>query len=120
MSSKGAHFDLDRVKKNFDRAIDPAPTDLRTEAAMPDEAPPPDPYVTARAILERLRAHAHARLADHEGALAPLVDRVETLVAALERAKSADEKEREPLRKELLAARQDLEDLFEVFTGVGR
>jgi hypothetical protein len=116
----GAPFDLEKVRKNWDRALEPSPS-----AAPPKLArtrAPSDPFVAAREGMTRLRSLLRSEHPSHEATLAPFVDRVEQLLARMEAAASSSEGADDPakLREEFHFALGDLQDLLEVFSFIQR
>lgn len=119
-----SHFDLDRVRKNWDRARAPEPAEISPKFAK--VRTPRDPYVAARQLLDRTRSLAFAQFPGRVASLAPFLDRAAQLVGSMER--SAKEEAATPaltasveeLRAEFIILLNDVEDLFEVFAGIGR
>ena len=111
-------FDLDRIRKNWERATDLPPDEM--PARFTAVEPPRDPYGAAREIVSRVRALESGTLERHGAALAPFFDRVEELVGRMEASASADAKTRDELRAELNVALADLEDLLALFGGMLR
>ena len=109
------HFDLDSVRKNWDRAVVPERAPLPPKFA--EVRTPRDPFAAARALLARVRARALGDLAANAVALTPFLNRAADL---LERMEAAPSEGRAPLAQEFLKTLEDLEDLFEVFAGIGR
>ena len=119
------HFDLDAVKKNWDRAVAPEGPDRPAER-FGSVRPPRDPYPVARELLARARARAFADFEAHAPVLASFFDQASVLLERMDAwTKAAERSEAKPeemaaMRKELESAIVDLEDLFEVFAGIGR
>jgi hypothetical protein len=109
------HFDLDSVRKNWDRATVPERAPL--PAKLAEVRAPRDPFAAARALLTRVRARALDDLAPNTEAIAPFLNRAADLLARME---AAPREGRAPLAQEFLKTLEDLEDLFEVFAGIGR
>jgi hypothetical protein len=119
------HFDLDAVKKNWDRAVPPEGAERSVER-FASATPPRDPYPVARELLTRARARAFADFEAHAPVLASFFDQASVLVDRMDAwTRAAGRPEADPdemiaMRKELESAIVDLEDLFEVFAGIGR
>jgi hypothetical protein len=113
------HFDIGAVKRNWDRAVLPADPPLAGRFAK--VRAPRDAYPVARELLDRARRRALGDYAAYAHALVPFLDRAARILAAME-ASGADAPpgEQEKAREELLATLTELEDLFEVFAGIGR
>ena len=123
------HFDLKKVRRNWDLAVTPpapAPPERLAEVR-----PALDPFVAAESDIARLRGLIAAELADHAETLAPFLGQLDRAVGRLRAATAAGpasvraEGGEPPLdateiREELDKALFDLEDLIEVFTMVRR
>jgi hypothetical protein len=124
-------FDLEKVRRNWARAVAPRPEDAAPER-FAHVKPPPDLRPEARALLERIRRLALLRFAEREGALTPFLDdasmRLEHLSPDPPPAGGAPDEAAGPgaaedpgaTRDELQKVLYDLEDLFEVFAEIGR
>jgi hypothetical protein len=114
-------FDLDRVRRNFDRARDPVPPAGADRLA--DARAPLDPWGEARRQLDVVRREVGVELPGREATVAPFVDRVAGLVERLEAASVAGEgaakDDPAEIRAELVAALADLEDLCAALAGIG-
>lgn len=132
----GDPFDLERLRRNFDRAIAPAPPPLPPRFA--EVQAPLDPYPEARRLLERITALARQRFPDRQKSLAPflaeaadLLHRMQAASAPSSEGASSAAGEGAPgteappkedvaaLRGQLQEVLYDLEDLFEVYAGIG-
>lgn len=114
----GGPFDLERVRKNWERALEP-------EASRPSEKlartrAPRDPFVAAKEDMVRLRSLLRSELPDHAAALAPFVERLEQLIAQMDAASASPDADPAALREEFHFALRDLQDLLEVFAFVQR
>ncbi len=120
-------FDLDAVKRNWERAVAP---DSSSSARFTRVRAPQNPFPIAREILTRARARALADFAPHAAVLETFFTQAKDLVDRLEAHTKAGADSKAPpkvpdaegdaLRAELESAFVDLEDLFEVFAGIGR
>jgi hypothetical protein len=120
---KGAPFDLETVRRNFERAVVPEVPTLPAKIA--DVRRPRDPIALARADLARVKVLAEIELPKHRETLAPFFAQATGALDRLEKI-AAGEPSTEPpedpavVREDLQAAIHDLEDLVEVFSGMGR
>ena len=118
-------FDLARLKRNWDRAASaPAPPLPERIARVPEAK---DPYPEAERVLERISRLSRSEFPPHARNLDPFLNEASALLARLR-----DESSLPPaldskalavssakLRGELLNVLADLEDLFEVYSGIG-
>ena len=111
-------FDLDRIRKNWERAADLPPDEMPARFAAVE--PPRDPYQAARELLSRVRGLESDKIERHGAALGPFFDRVGDLIGRMETSASADAKSKAALRSELEVALADLEDLLALFGGLLR
>jgi len=111
-------FDLDRIRKNWERATELPPDEM--PARFTTVEAPRDPYLAARELVSRVRGLEANTIERHGAALSPFFDRVEELIGKMETAVSADAKTRDGLRDELNVALADLEDLLALFGGMLR
>jgi hypothetical protein len=121
-----SHFDLEAVRKNWQRAITPDDSGIPPKVASVET--PMDPFVVARANVARSKTLARQMLPSRFETMEPFFSRVEQILDRMEAsANAADVAEKtEPaddpaaLREELDLALHDIEDLLEVFLGIGR
>ena len=114
------HFDLESVRKNWDRAVVPERAPLPPKLAR--VRAPEDPFAVAKALLARVRARAMASMESNASAFTPFLDRATDLLARMEvqSKQGVSPPTPDPLTVEFLKTLEDLEDLFEVFAGIGR
>jgi hypothetical protein len=113
-------FDVERLRRNWDLAIEPPQPPLPERIAK--VRPPESPYPEARRLLERITATARSRFPSRQKALGPFLDEARRLVDRMEAAAAgaaAGEDDVAALRGELQKVLHDLEDLFEVYSGIG-
>ncbi|WP_437774511.1 hypothetical protein [Sorangium sp. So ce1097] len=75
-------FDLERVRRNWERAAEPPRGELPSRLAQVE--PPRDALGEARDLLERVRALAAQQLPAHAATLAPFFDEAAALLAGLD------------------------------------
>jgi hypothetical protein len=109
-------FDLDQIRKNWERATDLPPDEMPAKFAAVE--PPRDPYQAARELLARVRVLASEEIQRHGRALTPFFDQVEELIRRQEA--TADAKAKAEIRVDLDKALGDLEDLLALFGGLRR
>jgi len=109
MTTKPPSIDLEKVRKNWERASvmrgaleAPAATDIEI----------PDPIRAGHETLARIRTLITTRYTTHRKVLEPFLDRAAELIDAM---RTAERKEEEQLRGELEQLLNDLEDLLEVY-----
>lgn len=113
------HFDIDKIRKNWDRATPPAPHHLQERFAH--IATPADHHAEARKLLERARALVRVELPAHVEVLSHFLDSADELIRKLDpgfiqEGEGAEAlPSREELRAELHEVLWDLEDLLEVY-----
>lgn len=107
-------FDLERLRRNWERAADPEPLPLSAKATK--VRTPENAYAEARTLLAKVRKLGLAEHPSHRVALVPFLDRADAALDALTASAEPDE----AIRQELLGALLDLEDLFDVFGTTGR
>ena len=139
------HFDLETVRKNWDRAV--TPERASTPPKVVDDRVRRDPYDIGQEIFDRMRARALRDFESRAIALTPFFDhgarllqqmrqmrqmRQTSYAASASQAavapepeqatldKTADGDQLQKLRGEFLKVLRDLEDLFEVFAEIGR
>ncbi len=83
---------------------------------------PRDPYPEAQALLVRVRALVHRRLAAHEPVLAPFLDEAAEILQRLAAKPGEGEVpvDKKKLRANLDRALGDLEDMAALWSGIGR
>lgn len=108
-------FDLDQIRKNWDRAAEQPPARLPDKYAKVET--PKEPYKEARAVLERVQSMIFTDLEKHRNELSPFFDRVTEAMNNLEGAGADKGGE---LRAELERAIADLEDMIAVFGQIWR
>lgn len=118
-------FDLERLRRNFDRIDDPVPEDVPDRLA--EARGPRDPYAAGREALAIVRSEVLSSFAEHEGSLAPFLARAERVLEQLEQrergAQGAVGEEQlgaDELRAELVQTLEHIEDLCEVFAQTPR
>jgi hypothetical protein len=107
-------FDLDQIRKNWERATDLAPDDLPSKFARVEA--PKDSYGEARALLERVRGMTAPDVGKHQAQLDPFFDRAREAIDLLEKAPPAEKTGK--LHEDLDKALADLEDLIGVFSKI--
>jgi hypothetical protein len=124
-------FDIERVKHNWDR-VAAAPSEPLPQRLLA-LTPPKDPLPEAQRLLARITHIAQTQFGAHRASLEPFLGEAQELLTRMREASSAPpERERDattvapeppvdlaPLRKQFLAALDDLQDLFEVYAGIG-
>ncbi len=107
-------FDLERLRRNWERAADPEPLPL-PERAKKVRAPEDVP-AEATKLLEKVRRLGLAAHPEHHTTLVPFLDRAAEALATVGTSPEPDPAATE----ELLKALVDLEDLFDVFATTKR
>jgi hypothetical protein len=112
-------FDIERLRKNWERAVEPEPA--RLPAKIAHVRRPRDPFAEAKNVLERITTLARAQFPGHMSTLAPFLAEALDLIGRMEGSQSTTPAE-DPsaLRQEFQKVLNDLEDLFEVFARIGR
>lgn len=118
-------FDVERLKRNWDRAASAPLVPLPERIALVSRAR--DPYPEAERLLDRIRALTRLEFSDHERQLQPFLTEASALLADLRGATAAPEDrsavapkgDPAELRSRLLKVLADLEDLYEVYSAIG-
>ena len=118
-------FDLARLKRNWDRAASAPAAPLPERIARVPQAK--DPYPEAERVLERISRLSHGEFPLHAHNLDPFLNEARALLGRLRDGSSSPPVQdgKAPaissakLRGELLNVLADLEDLFEVYSGIG-
>jgi hypothetical protein len=117
-------FDVERLKRNWDRASS-AP-DVPLPERMAAVARARDPYPEAERLLQRIAALTRSELSGHEAQFRPfLTEALQILSELRASATPTDPPEASSsgapaeLRARLLKVLADLEDLCEVYSGIG-
>lgn len=105
-----AHFDLARIRLNWERALSP---DDRAPASPSPPPPGPDPLTVARQDLAHLDALIATEFGAQHAMLAPFLLRIGQALDAIDDA-LATGAPLDPLRATLDACLADLEDLLEI------
>ena len=116
MSSKP--FDIDRLRKNWEQAVEPEPARLPARIARVRR--PRDPVAEAKELLERITTLARAQFPAHMATLSPFLAEALDLIVRMEGESKASTEDPSALRQALQKVLHDLEDLFEVFARIGR
>lgn len=116
-------FDLDQIRKNWEREADLPSNPLPRKFARVEV--PSDPYQEADGLLVRVRALAGAELGAQAAVLAPFFDEAAGLIRGLSPRPEAEKTEGKPpdkekLRAELARVLGDIEDMLALFSGIGR
>lgn len=124
----GSHFDLKKIKRNWELAVTAEPSAPPKRVA--DVPSPADPFVSARLDFAKLSSLVIADLGREIDTVRPFLERVDRALTALESATAPVSRDSDatasepadlaPLRDELDDALFDLEDLLEVLTLVKR
>ncbi|MFO7179021.1 MAG: hypothetical protein DIU78_010005 [Pseudomonadota bacterium] len=114
-------LDVARLRHNWDRALGAvASVPPAQSAAAVGEL---DPYAEAERVFEGIRKHVLTDFAAHARSLRPFLDEAAALLRALREGPGAsgDELDADPkaLRERLRKTLWDLEDLLEVYSGIG-
>ena len=115
-------FDLERVRRNWDRAA--GSTVVPLPARFADVPAARDPYPEARRILDRLSVLCRAEFPRQAPKLAPFLAEASTLLgqlvaSAASGAGAEATADPAPLRADLQKVLDDLQDLCEVYAGIG-
>lgn len=117
-------FDVERLKRNWDRAASAPLVPLPERIASVPRVR--DPYPEAERLLERIGALTRLEFSAHERQLQPFLSEATALVAELRATTTAEDgsgaaSKGDPaeLRARLFKALADLEDLYEVYSGIG-
>ncbi len=110
MTTKPESIDLEKVRKNWERASvvyggNDGPPTVITEVV--------DPIRAGHETLARIRALVTVEYAKHRDVLMPFLDRAAELIDAM---RTAERKEEERIRAELEQLLNDVEDLLEVYS----
>ena len=118
-------FELERLRRNWDRAAEPAspPLPERFERVRPAI----DPYPEARRVLARIDAMTKSEFSERGRGLGPFLAEAQDLLARIQAASSprdaanpgAPIEDAAALRDQFQKVLNDLEDLFEVYAGIG-
>ncbi|WP_437720408.1 hypothetical protein [Sorangium sp. So ce861] len=115
-------FDLERVRRNWERAAEPPRGELPSRLAQVE--PPADALREARDLLDRIRVLSAQQLPAHERTLAPFFVEAAALLAGLEARPgdppSADAKGEGAARARLGEVLEELEEILEVFATIQR
>ena len=107
-------FDVDQIRRNWERALLPAePARAPAPPAPPLAPPPPDPLALARSDLGHLETLVVSQFASQRPLIDPFVQQVRSHLDAIDEALAAGQP-LAPLRAELDRALADLEDMLEV------
>jgi hypothetical protein len=123
-----ADFDVERLRRLWDGA-DPVPVPA-SPAIVARVETPINPFPEARRLLQGITAIAatHPPFRQKARSLKPFLDEAEGLLSRMEKASPPESanlpegqpsEEIEPLREQLRKVLDDLEDLFEVYAGIG-
>lgn len=112
----GTTFDLDRLRQNWDRAATPPRETL--PARLQGVATPRDPVPEAEQLLARISTLARDRFSAQRASLDPFLNEATALLQEMKEL-SATQGDAGPVRKKFLATLDDLQDLFEVYAGIG-
>lgn len=115
-------FDIERLRRNWDLSVEPPQPPVPERIAK--VRVPDNPYPEARRLLERITTTARSRFPARQKAIGPFLDEARGLVDRMEAAAAgggaaAGEEDVSALRGELQKVLHDLEDLFEVYAGIG-
>jgi hypothetical protein len=118
-------FDVARVRHNWDRAA--APTAEPLPARLSALAAPVDPLPEAQRLLDRVVQLSKTQFAAQQASLAPFLREAQELLTAMQPkpvaadgvASEAPAVDVAALRKRFSATLDDLQDLFEVYAGIG-
>jgi hypothetical protein len=115
----GKPFDIERLRKNWERAAPPEPARLPAKIARVRR--PRDPFAEATTLLDRITTLARAEFPAHMATLSPFIAEAVEIVRRMQGSESAAPAEDlGALRQEFQKVLDDLEDLFEVFARIGR
>jgi hypothetical protein len=109
-------FDIERVKLNWDR-VAVAPVE-QLPARLQAVAPPQDPLPEAERLLMRITQLARTQFAAQLVSLTPFLNEARDLLEQMQQAE-ASHSDSKPMRKKFLSTLDDLQDLFEVYAGIG-
>jgi hypothetical protein len=118
-------FDVERLKRNWDRAASAPHVSLPERIALVARAR--DPYPEAERLLERIRVLTRLEFSGQERQLQPFLSEAFALLAELRGATTTSEDgssaalkgDPAELRSRLLKVLADLEDLYEVYSAIG-
>lgn len=111
-------FDLQRIRRNWERASATVPVQQRDRLAAVEA--PLDAFTIGRQLLTRLKREVDLTFPEQRARLAPFVARAERALEALHAGQAADAGADAELREALTAALYDLEDICEAFLGQER